>query len=91
MADEVATGPKRKRGPIDPNSPAGIRNAWAKAEREYHEQAKKVAAATKRLSDEKDELARCEAERHAAAKRMTDSLASALGASAVVPPKDGAA
>ena len=91
MANEEVTGPKRKRGPLDPNSPAGIRNAWAKAEREYHEQAKKADEAMSRLRKENDALARCDTARREAAKRMTEMLASALGAATVDPRQDGAA
>ena len=90
MAETNEAKATKKRGPLDPNSPAGIRNAWAKAEREYHEQYKRVEADHAKLLEARRELERRDGARRDAAKRMTEMLASALGA-AVVPPKDGAA
>ena len=87
MAETNEAKATKKRGPLDPNSPAGIRNAWAKAEREYHEQAKRADEAMVRLRKENDALARCDTARREAAKRMTDSLARALGAPEAEPPE----
>lgn len=47
---------KKTRGPIDPNSPQGIRNAWSKAKREHEVQASRVAKLQVELKAEEEKL-----------------------------------